>query len=122
MLAKLDYVVIKKFAVPVPSEYLKGTEKQELPLEFIDERGYLNLEAKGPMELEDAVVHHVGRVTVGKLLNGHHVKIVAKNGKSETEIFFHPQIPELGWGKVRLTLHTPIPFLRNYTLEAVLID
>lgn len=122
MLAKLAYEVIKKPLVPVPDEYLKGTEKQELPLEFIDERGYLNLEAKGPLKLEDATVYHVGRTKIGKLSEVHHVKIVATNGRSVTEVFYHPEVPELGWVKVRLTLHTPIPMLKNYSMEAVLID
>ena len=121
MVVKLDYEVVKRWGVPVPSEYLKGTDNRELPLDFIDERGYLNLEAKGPMDMEEAVVYHKGRVTVGKFSNGHHVKIVAKNGRSETEVFYHPNLPELGWGKVKLTVHTPIPFLKSYILEAVLI-
>lgn len=122
MVVKLDYEVVKRFGVPVPNEFLKGTDSRELPLEFIDERGYLNLEAKGPKDMDEAVVYHMGRVTVGKYSNGHHVKIVAKNGKSETEVFYHPHLPELGWGKVKLTVHTPIPFLKSYILEAVLID
>jgi hypothetical protein len=122
MLAYLSYEVIKKSLVPVPDEYLKGTEKQELPLEFIDERGYLNLEAKGSLQLEDATVYHVGRLKLGKRSDVHHVKIVAKNGRSMTEVFYHPQVSELGWVKVKLTLYTPIPMLKNYSMEAVLID
>jgi hypothetical protein len=122
MLAFLAYEVVKKPLVPVPDEYLKGTEKQELPLDFIDERGYLNLEAKGPLKLEDATVYHLGRTKIGSRTGVHHVKIVATNGRSMTEVFYHPEVPELGWVKVRLTLYTPIPLLKNYSIEAVLID
>lgn len=120
MTVNLAYEIYKKVLVPVPDEYLKGSDKQELPLEFIDERGYLNLEINKTMDLPEATLVHLGRVTVGQHKNGHHVRIVAKNGKSETEVFFHPHLPELGWGKVRITLHTPIPLLKNYSMEAVL--
>jgi hypothetical protein len=122
MLALLTYEVIKKPLVPVPDEYLKGIEKQELPLEFIDERGYLNLEAKGPLNLPEAVVFHLGRVKLEKRSDVHHVKIVAKNGKSETEVFYHPHVPGLGWVKVKITLHTPLPILKNYEIQTVLRD
>lgn len=120
MVVKLEYEVFKKALVPVPNEYLKGGLDQELPLEFSDERGYLNLEAHGTMELPEATLIHLGRVTVGTNLQGHHVRIKAKNGRSETDVYYHPHIPELGWGKVGLLLHTPIPMLKDYALEAVL--
>lgn len=120
MVVKLEYEVIKKALVPVPNEYLKGGLDQELPLEFSDERGYLNLEAKGTMDLPEATLVHLGRVTVNGNLQGHHVRIKAKNGRSETDVYYHPHIQELGWGKVGLLLHTPIPLLKDYALEAVL--
>jgi hypothetical protein len=122
MLVFLTYEIVKKALVPVPEEYLKGTEKQLLPLEFIDERGYLNLEANGPLQLTDATVYHLGRVKLGGLINAHLVKIVAKNGKSEIEVTYHPQLPELGWAKVKLTIFTPIPIFKNYSIEAALIN
>ena len=122
MLVRLNYEVYKKALVPVPEEYLKGSSDQELPLEFIDERGYLNLEAMKTQELEDAILIHLGRVAIAGHINGHHVRIKAKNGRSETDVYYHPHLPELGWGKVRLVLHTPIPMLKNYAMEAVLKD
>lgn len=122
MVVKLAYEVYKKALVPVPDEYLKGSVDQELPLEFIDERGYLNLENSKTLELDDAILVHMGRSVVAGHGNGHHVRIKAKNGRSETDVYFHPHLPELGWGKVRLVLHTPIPMLKNYSMEAVLKD
>jgi len=122
MLLQLDYEVSKKPLVPVPQEYLKGGMSQELPLEFIDERGFLKLEIDKKMELPDATLVHMGRVQLAGLDNAHQVRIIAKNGRSETDVFFHPHLPELGWGKVRLLLHTPIPFLKDYLLEAVLVQ
>lgn len=122
ILVRLNYEVYKKTLVPVPDEYLKGSSDQELPLEFIDERGYLNLEQSKTRELEDAILIHLGRVSLGGHTNGHHVRIKAKNGRSETDVYYHPHLPELGWGKVRLVLHTPIPLLKNYAMEAVLKD
>lgn len=122
MVVKLTYEVQKKALIPVPSEFLKGEDKQELPLEFIDERGFLNLEVKKTMELPEATLVHLGRVVLGSHTRAHHVRIIAKNGRSETDVFFHPHLPELGWGKVRLLLHTSIPFLKDYSLEAVLAE
>jgi hypothetical protein len=122
MQVMLSYEITKRPLVPAPEEYLKGSEKQDLPLEFIDERGYLNLEAKGPLKLPDATVYHLGRVKDGSRSNAHRVKIVATNGKSETEITYHPHIPELGWVRVKLTIFTPLPLFKSYTMEAVLVD
>lgn len=118
----LSYEIVKRPLVPAPEEYLKGSERQDLPLEFIDERGYLNLESKGPLKLPDATVYHLGRVKAGTRTNAHRVKIVASNGKSETEITYHPHIPELGWASVKLTIFTPLPLFRSYTMEAVLVE
>ncbi len=122
MLVKLDYEVYKKAMVPVPSEYLKGSVEQELPLIFIDERGFLKLEVDKKMDLPDATLVHMGRVKLGALDNAHQVRIIAKNGRSEIDVYFHPHLPELGWGKVRILLHTPIPLLRDYSLEALLVQ
>lgn len=120
MVVKLEYEVVKKALVPVPSEYLRGGLNQELPLEFIDERGYLNLEINRTLDLPEAILIHLGRVTIGSYQNGHHVRIKAKNGRSETDVYYHPNLPELGWGKVGLMLHTPIPMFKDYSLEAIL--
>lgn len=122
MVVKLAYEVYKKALVPVPDEYLKGSVDQEFPLEFIDERGYLNLENAKTLELPKATLVHLGRIVVAGHSNGHHVRVKARNGRSETDIYFHPHLPELGWGKVRLVLHTPIPMLKNYAMEAELAE
>jgi hypothetical protein len=120
MKVKLQYEVIKRPLVPVPNEYLKGEEVQVLPLEFLDERGYLELEIKGTRELVDAWLKHQGRVEIAGLKDIHFVKIIAKNGRSEIDVYFHPTVEELGWVFLRLTLHTEIPLLRHYALEAKL--
>lgn len=120
MTVELKYQVYKRALVPVPSEYLKGSEVEELPLEFIDERGYLALEESKTKDLPEATLIYMGRVNIGSYQNGHYVRIKAKNGKSDTDIYYHPQIPGLGWGKVQLFIHTNIPLLKNYNIMAVL--
>ena len=121
MTINLKYDIDKKNLVPVPKEYLKGEISQDIPLEFIDERGYLSLEASKTKEFEDAKAVYLGRVDVGEFKNSHHVNVIAKNGKSETELYFHPQAPGIGWVKVRMTVHPPLPILKNYTVVALLI-
>jgi len=78
------------------------------------------LETKKTMELPDATLIHLGRSSVAGLENGHLVKIKARNGKSETDIYYHPHLPEMGWGRVKLTIFTPLPIFSNYMMEAVL--
>jgi len=115
----ISYHVLKKALVPVPSEYLSGNTVQTLPLNYLYESGYLELEKKHEEEFSDSYVTHLGRVNIDGLTDVHHVKITAKNGKSEMEVFYHPSLPALGWSRVILVLHTPIPFLKNYTMMAI---
>jgi len=120
MTINLKYDIDKKRLVPVPKEYLKGEISQAIPLEYIDERGYLNLEVAKTKDFADAKAVYLGRVDVGEYRNSHHVNVIAKNGKSETELYFHPQAPGIGWVKVRMTVYPPLPILKNYTVVALL--
>jgi len=114
----LKYDIIKKSYVPAPGDLLKNSMILELPLEFADERGYLNLEMSKSRDMERATLHHIGRVDIGNLKNAHHVKILNKKGKFECDIYYHPSMPELGWPEMKLILNVSI--LKNYELKAEL--
>lgn len=114
----MDYDVIKKPFVPAPAGVLNNSMSMELPIEFQDERGYLELARRGTIEIEKATLTYLGRVNFGKYENAHLIRIVGKNGKFECEVTYHPQVPELGWPHVELTLHVSI--LKNYKIVAEL--
>lgn len=113
---QIKYDVIKKPMVPVSADLLKSSMTLELPLEFQDERGYLDLEITKFRDSEKATIHHVGRVDIGNLKNAHHIRILNKRGKFECDLYYHPSIPELGWPKVKLILNVAI--LNNYEMKA----
>lgn len=117
---ELEYEVIKKALVPVPSQYLQGRYVQALPLSFQDERGFIELERTGRLELKKAVVEFIERTTVKGHKDGYKVKITTKNGKSVLELYYHPTLQELGWGKIELLIRTGLPVVGNYTLQAEL--
>ncbi len=112
----IKYDVVKKPMVPVSAELLKSSMTLELPLEFQDERGYLDLEISKVRDSEKATIHHAGRVTVGALKDVHHIRILNKRGKFECDLYYHPSVPELGWPQVRLLLNVAI--LKNYEMKA----
>lgn len=120
MTINLKYDIDKKTMIPVPKEYLKGEIEQDIPLEYLDERGYLSLEQTMTKDFSDAKAVYLGRVDVGIYKDAHHVNVIAKNGKSETELYYHPQAPGIGWVKVRMTIYPPLPILKNYTVVALL--
>lgn len=120
MEVQIKYNVIKKSYIPAPGSMLKNIFVFELPLDFQDERGYLNLERGKIIENDKVSAKHVGRVNLGKLTNAHHVKITGKNGKYVCDVYYHPSIPELGWSKLGLWLN--LSLLSNYQLNADLIE
>jgi hypothetical protein len=118
----IDYEIVKKNLVPVPSTYLSGNYTQVLPEEFLKEEGYLSLEESGAIETEEATIIHQGRVPYRNLNNAHLIQIIPNNGKSEIHLVYHPSIPGLGWDEVKLILHTGIPLLGNYWIEGSLVE
>ena len=114
----IKYDVIKKPLVPVSADLLKKSMTLELPLDFQDERGYLDLEIKKSLDSEKATIHHAGRVDIANYKNAHHIRILNKRGKFECDVYYHPDAPELGWPQVRLLLNVAI--LKNYEMKAQL--
>ena len=100
--------------VPIPDSELKGESVFELPPEFRDERGYLELQTKGAIELEDATLKFVKRLKWNNLNDAYQILLLPKNGKSKVEIVYHPSLPAAGWGKILITFINNIPIFNGY--------
>lgn len=113
---KLNYQIYKKILVPIPEDQLQGETIFEFPPEFGDERGYLELETKGVIELEKAQLQFVKRVTWRGLANAYQVLILPKNGRSKIEAIYHPSLKASGWAKVIVTFINSVPIFNGYQI------
>ena len=114
----VHYDVIKKLLIPAPANVLKNKMVFALPLEFQDERGYLDLEKSKSRDSQYATIQHMGRVKIGQFTDAHRVQIIGKNGKYICNIIYHPTFPELGWIEIKILLN--LTLLSNYEIQAVL--
>jgi len=113
----LNYKIQKKALVPVPDKHLSGKTTVELPIQYRDERGYLELEEKGTVEIEKARLVYQKRVNVAEYKDAHQILILPSNGKSKTQIIYHPDAPALGWLRVKVIFVSDIPLLNGYEAE-----
>jgi hypothetical protein len=113
----LNYKIVARSLVPVDPKHLTGSYTQILPLSFLDERGFLELEIKKTMNIKDAIIKHLGRVDIKPYKDAHSIGIYPTNGKSKIFLSFHPLIQGLGWQNLVLILHLNVPFLSNYELK-----
>lgn len=112
--AKMNYEIYKKILVPIPNDVLKGENIITLPPEFRDERGYMELEAKGIMEIEQAKLQFIKKIKWQNHKDAYQIIIFPKNGKSKIEVTYHPTIPAAGWGRVIVTFISNAPILNGY--------
>lgn len=120
MNVELDYQVIPKALVPIPAQYLEGKYVVALPLPFQDERGYIELERAKKLELKKASVEFVEKTAIKGLQNGYKIRVTTINGRSVLDLYYHPSLPELGWGQIELLMSTNLPIVGNYILRAEL--
>lgn len=113
---RMGYQIEKKALAPVPSEYLKGEEIIDLPVQFKDERGYLELETKGTMSIPDGMIKFIKRTTIGDKKDAFLVVVLPKNGKSKIELVYHPELPSVGWGRMQVTFISKVPLLNGYEI------
>lgn len=113
-IVRINYDIDKKSWAPVPSDVLKGEHIFELPLQFKDERGYLELETMGSMTIPDGIIKFVKRTTIANKKDAFEVLVLPKNGKSKIELIYHPELPSIGWGQVKITFLSKAPVLNGY--------
>jgi hypothetical protein len=114
---KINYEIYKKGLILVPNEYLKGIYSQKLPASFLDERGYLELEQKKQIVLDDAKVVYLGRAQYKGFSDAHLIHILPHNKKSEIFLLYHPSNKGLGIDSARVILHTNAPGVWDYELR-----
>lgn len=117
-LVKLKYDINKKALVPIPGSILKGEKDFVLPKAFADEKGYQELEQKGSMEVDKAVVNFLRREKVANLPDAYLFEILPRNGKSRIEVAYHPTLPGVGWKYVKLKFLGNLPLLQGYETTA----
>ncbi len=115
-IVNLNYEIYKKILVPIPEDQLKGETLFELPPEFRDERGYMELQTKGVMELEKATLKFVKRVKWKNLTDAYQIVILPKNGRSKVEAIYHPSISAAGWANILVTFINNIPIFNGYQI------
>lgn len=115
-IVNLNYEIYKKILVPIPEDQLKGETLFELPPEFRDERGYMELQTKGIIELEKATLKFVKRVKWKNFNDAYQVIILPKNGKSKVEVIFHPSVSAAGWANIVVTFINNIPIFNGYQI------
>jgi hypothetical protein len=113
---KLNYEIYKKILVPIPNNQLRGESFVELPPEFRDERGYMELETKGSIELKTLTLKFIRRIKWPGHSDAYQILVIPKNGKSQIEAIYHPLIPIAGWAKIIVTLINKAPVLNGYQL------
>ena len=111
---KMNYRLQKKGLVPVSEKHLMGEKAIDLPIQFRDERGYL--------EVDGAKLTYLGRTAINNKLNdAHRMMVTLKNGKGKVEVIYHPELPEAGWHKLTLTFISDIPLLNGYRVTGELV-
>lgn len=119
---KMTYRLEKKRLVPVPDKHLSGETIIDLPTQFKDERGYLELEEKKEMEVNGAKLTYLGRTQINKEMNdAHRIMVHLKNGRGKIELIYHPQIKEAGWAKLMVTFISNIPLLNGYRITCEIL-
>lgn len=113
----MTYDIKKKSWAPLPSSALQGDSQVELPELFKDERGYLELEMKGEIQVEDAILKYVRRTDWRSFKDAHLVQVFPKNGRSRMDIIYHPTLPGAGWGWIKVVFISSIPLLNGYEAQ-----
>lgn len=115
---KMSYDVEKKDFVPVPSKLLKGKTIMEFPEQFRTEDGYIELERKKEMDIPKAKLKFVRRINLLDDKKAYQIKVLPTNNKTEIDITYNPDVPSVGWSKVKITFISRIPLLDGYEIVA----
>ncbi|MGE3610418.1 MAG: hypothetical protein AB7I27_12585 [Bacteriovoracaceae bacterium] len=117
-IVKMNYEIYKRALVPVSADDLKGETIIELPSQFIDERGYAELERLKTIKLEDAEIKFIQRTSFREFNDAYQFQVIPRNGKSKIEVIYHPLLPATGWGRVKIIFISHIPMLNGYQAVA----
>lgn len=114
--AEIKYNLDPKWFVSfIKKKYLNGETVEVLPIDFITEEGYLDLEITKEKEFRGAKLVHVGRKDVGRFKDCHVVEIYPASGKWRGKVYYHPSINSVGWAKFEITLLS-VKVIAPYTM------
>ncbi len=113
-LVTLKYAIKKRALVPIPADKLNGVKTTELPFEFSSELGYIDLEKTRTKKVRKAKLQYLERTSYGRYTNAHKFLIMTDNGKSSSEVIYHPQAPGIGWVNIKIIFHS----IGGYSVEA----
>lgn len=114
--AQIKYNLNPKWFVSfLKKKYLNGETVEVLPIDFITEEGYLDLEKSKEREFRGARLVHVGRKDIGDFKDCHVVEIFPASGKWKGKVYYHPSINSVGWAKFEITLLS-IKVISPYTM------
>lgn len=114
---KLNYEFEFRFMMMRRSE--KGMTTQEIPADFKEEQGYIDLERDGIYEDDKVRLTHLGRTDWRSYYDCHVIHVFPKSRRAnwEAEFTYCPDLPEIGIGKVEFSA-TNIPIIGNYSLTS----
>jgi hypothetical protein len=113
---KINYQLYKRIWVPLPNDAFKGEEILTMPEEFKDERGYLELEVRQQMDIQNAKLKFLQRVKWPGMSDAYQILILPNNGKSKITLTYHPSLPAAGWSEIIVSLINPIKIIDGYQI------
>lgn len=99
--AVVKYQIIPRAFIPIPAEYKSGSFDATLPIEYLDERGYEDLNGQVAVQ-NGATLKHLGRKNITGYSQTHHVRLVPRSSKWILEAWYHPSLPSTGWAQLML--------------------
>lgn len=114
---EISYKINPRMLVPLAEEYRSGQMVTTLPIEYLDENGYLDLQQSGTYQHNAADILYVGQENLNSLLDSHRVQIAPHNGKWKLDIWYHPSVELPSWPRLRLEL-TNVPLIGRYTVNS----
>lgn len=118
---EISYEIKPRLFVPVSREYRSGKMVTTLPIQYLDENGYLDLQREGSFAQQEASISYVSQEDFGEYYDSHHVRILPDNSKWKLDIWYHPSVAAPSWPRLSLELSN-IPLIGRYTVYSSLRD
>jgi hypothetical protein len=119
VLATIRYNVKPRMFVPVSASLMSGSVEQLLPANFVIEDGYLDMEKRGSIRHDGAVITHLGRANFRSYYDCHKVRISPRSGKWEAVVLYHPDVKGVGWVKIDMVMKK-ISLIGSYAVSSEL--
>lgn len=117
---KLKYKL--KAKIFIFKKTIEGEQIELLPIKFLYNYGYLELEETGSMIYKNIELTHVKRINLENYEDCHEVHLrPLTNKKWEGNIVYCPGVQSIGFAKTNLT-YNKVPFIGQHTLTTVLAE